>query len=123
MADPNKPRLTDAQKKKNHILSEKKRRDAIRLEFDRLADLVPGMEGQGRSEALLLSATVDFIRHQNDRTKELKEVAKERGFSEEEVDGLLEEAIRTVDARKGEGDASRGSMGSEGGGAGGNGAR
>lgn len=57
-----KPRLTDAQKKENHIASEQKRRQAIRENFDRLAEIVPGMEGQGRSEAVVLAATVEYLR-------------------------------------------------------------
>lgn len=50
-----KPRLTDAEKKQNHILSEQKRRQAIRQGFDRLAAMTPGMDGMGRSEATVLS--------------------------------------------------------------------
>lgn len=59
-----RPRLTDAQKKENHIRSEQKRREAIREGFDRLASIVPGMEGQGRSEAVVLEATVKYLREQ-----------------------------------------------------------
>lgn len=59
-----RPRLTDAQKKENHIRSEQKRREAIREGFDRLAAIVPGMEGQGRSEAVVLEATVKYLREQ-----------------------------------------------------------
>ncbi|KAG9714418.1 hypothetical protein KCU73_g16218, partial [Aureobasidium melanogenum] len=43
-----KPRLTEQEKKNNHIASEQKRRQAIREGFDRLAEIVPGMSGQGR---------------------------------------------------------------------------
>lgn len=57
-----RPRLTEAQKKENHIRSEQKRREAIREGFDRLASIVPGMEGQGRSEAVVLEATIKFMR-------------------------------------------------------------
>jgi heteromeric Ino2p/Ino4p transcription factor len=59
-----RPRLTEAQKKSNHIKSEQKRREAIREGFDRLASIVPGMEGQGRSEAVVLDATVRYLREQ-----------------------------------------------------------
>jgi heteromeric Ino2p/Ino4p transcription factor len=41
--NPDRPRLTDAEKKQNHILSEQKRRQAIRQGFDRLAAMTPGM--------------------------------------------------------------------------------
>lgn len=59
--DKDKPRLTDQEKKNNHIASEQKRRAAIREGFDRLTELVPGLEGQGRSESVVLQKTVDFI--------------------------------------------------------------
>lgn len=59
--DKDKPRLTDQEKKSNHIASEQKRRAAIREGFDRLTELVPGLEGQGRSESIVLQKTVDFM--------------------------------------------------------------
>ncbi|KAL2211700.1 hypothetical protein CC79DRAFT_1364000 [Sarocladium strictum] len=59
-----KPRLTEEEKKQNHIASEQKRRQAIREGFDRLTELVPGLEGQGRSEGLVLKRTVEFMREQ-----------------------------------------------------------
>ncbi|KAJ5614662.1 hypothetical protein N7528_008316 [Penicillium herquei] len=62
--DKDKPRLTDQEKKNNHIASEQKRRAAIREGFDRLTELVPGLEGQGRSESIVLQKTVDFIHQQ-----------------------------------------------------------
>jgi heteromeric Ino2p/Ino4p transcription factor len=59
-----KPRLTEQEKKNNHIASEQKRRQAIRDGFDRLANIVPGMVGQGRSENLVLQSTLDFMKKQ-----------------------------------------------------------
>ncbi|KAJ5161917.1 hypothetical protein N7492_007309 [Penicillium capsulatum] len=59
--DKDKPRLTDQEKKNNHIASEQKRRAAIREGFDRLTELVPGLEGQGRSESIVLQKTVDYM--------------------------------------------------------------
>jgi hypothetical protein len=61
-----KPRLTEQEKKNNHIASEQKRRQAIRDGFDRLANIVPGMTGQGRSENLVLQSTLDFLKKQLD---------------------------------------------------------
>lgn len=43
---------------------EQKRRQAIREGFDRLTELVPGLEGQGRSESVVLKKTVDYMRAQ-----------------------------------------------------------
>jgi heteromeric Ino2p/Ino4p transcription factor len=62
VAEKEKPRLTEQEKKTNHIASEQKRRAAIREGFDRLTELVPGLEGQGRSESVVLRKSVDFMR-------------------------------------------------------------
>lgn len=77
---PEKPRLTEQEKKNNHIASEQKRRQAIRDGFDRLASIVPGMEGQGRSEAVVLEATIKFMRSKISERKALVEAAKEAGI-------------------------------------------
>ncbi|KAI1363860.1 hypothetical protein F5Y08DRAFT_308323 [Xylaria arbuscula] len=74
-----KPRLTEEEKKQNHIASEQKRREAIRAGFDRLCDLVPGLEGQGRSEGHVLKSTVTFIRQQLERRRELVAAIEARG--------------------------------------------
>jgi|TARA_R110002003_G_scaffold54_11_gene4790 hypothetical protein len=74
-----RPRLTEAQKKENHIRSEQKRREAIREGFDRLASIVPGMEGQGRSEAVVLEATVKYLREQIVARNNLIASAQARG--------------------------------------------
>ncbi|KAF1971652.1 hypothetical protein BU23DRAFT_569810 [Bimuria novae-zelandiae CBS 107.79] len=75
-----RPRLTEAQKKENHIRSEQKRREAIRDGFDRLASIVPGMEGQGRSEAVVLDATLQHMRDQINKRKQLIETGKAKGM-------------------------------------------
>jgi heteromeric Ino2p/Ino4p transcription factor len=75
-----RPRLTEAQKKENHIRSEQKRREAIREGFDRLASIVPGMEGQGRSEAVVLDATVKYLREQIVARNEIIADAQARGI-------------------------------------------
>ena len=81
--NPERPRLTDAEKKQNHILSEQKRRQAIRQGFDRLAAMTPGMEGMGRSEAAVLSASVAEIKEQT----RIKEALKRKLLREGHVDG------------------------------------
>ncbi|KAI9752030.1 MAG: hypothetical protein M1815_000803 [Lichina confinis] len=63
-SENDKPRLTDREKKTNHISSEQKRRASIRGGFDRLTELVPGIRGQARSEAVVLAKTVEFAREQ-----------------------------------------------------------
>ncbi|OCK77333.1 hypothetical protein K432DRAFT_384787 [Lepidopterella palustris CBS 459.81] len=75
-----KPRLTDQEKKNNHIASEQKRRQAIRDGFDRLANIVPGMEGMGRSEAVVLEATIKYMKEQISERKRIIETAREMGI-------------------------------------------
>ncbi|PWY90058.1 Maf-domain-containing protein [Aspergillus heteromorphus CBS 117.55] len=77
--DKEKPRLTEQEKKNNHIASEQKRRAAIREGFDRLTELVPGLEGQGRSESIVLRKTVDFIQLQLQERQELIAEIERRG--------------------------------------------
>ncbi|KAK5992644.1 hypothetical protein PT974_06059 [Cladobotryum mycophilum] len=74
-----KPRLTEEEKKQNHIASEQKRRQAIREGFDRLTELVPGLEGQGRSEGLVLKRTVEFMREQLKERQALVERIEQAG--------------------------------------------
>ncbi|ORZ05766.1 hypothetical protein BCR42DRAFT_427709 [Absidia repens] len=54
--------LTDAEKKANHIASEQKRRQNIRLGFDQLIEIVPALNSGNRSEALILQKSVDHIK-------------------------------------------------------------
>lgn len=85
--DKEKPRLTDQEKKNNHIASEQKRRAAIREGFDRLTELVPGLEGQGRSESIVLQKTVDFIHTQLQERQNLIAEIESRG-------GRVDESMR-----------------------------
>ncbi|KAK3900727.1 hypothetical protein C8A05DRAFT_16994 [Staphylotrichum tortipilum] len=55
-------RLTEQERKANHISSEQKRRLHIREGFERIAQLVPGMAGQERSEGVVLCGTVDYLK-------------------------------------------------------------
>lgn len=50
--------LTDAEKKANHIASEKKRRQNIRLGFDQLIEIVPSLTQGNRSEAFILQKCI-----------------------------------------------------------------
>ncbi|CAO3644404.1 unnamed protein product [Cunninghamella echinulata] len=54
--------LTEAEKKANHIASEQKRRQNIRLGFDQLIEIVPALNTGNRSEALILQKSVDHIK-------------------------------------------------------------
>ncbi|KAI2614917.1 hypothetical protein GGR54DRAFT_615337 [Hypoxylon sp. NC1633] len=94
MAQDDKPRLTEEEKKQNHIASEQKRREAIRAGFDRLCELVPGLEGHGRSEGYVLKETVKYIREQLARRRELVEAAEARGAV---VPEHLKEPLKILD--------------------------
>ncbi|KAF3925202.1 hypothetical protein ABW20_dc0103293 [Dactylellina cionopaga] len=74
-----RPRLTEEEKKNNHIASEQKRRMAIRDGFDRLTELVPGIEGQGRSESIVLKKTVDHMRKVIEDRRNLIQQVQELG--------------------------------------------
>lgn len=77
---PERPRLTEQEKKTNHIASEQKRRAAIREQFDRLATMTPGMAGQGRSEGKVLEEMLKYAHDQMDhRERLIKEVEASGG--------------------------------------------
>ncbi|KAI1264957.1 hypothetical protein F5Y18DRAFT_427594 [Xylariaceae sp. FL1019] len=74
----NKPRLTEEEKKQNHIDSEKKRREAIRAGFDQLCEIVPGLEGHARSEGRVLKTTVEYALEQLRERKALLEAMRDQ---------------------------------------------
>ncbi|EON98330.1 putative helix-loop-helix dna-binding domain-containing protein [Phaeoacremonium minimum UCRPA7] len=82
-----KPRLTEEEKKQNHIASEQKRRQAIREGFDRLTELVPGLEGQGRSEGIVLKRTVEFMHEQIEERRKIVQKIEQNG-------GQVDEAMK-----------------------------
>lgn len=69
------------------IRIEQKRRQAIREGFDRLTELVPGLEGQGRSESVVLKKTVDYMREQLAERRRLVGQIEELG-------GQIDEGMR-----------------------------
>lgn len=95
-----KPRLTEEEKRQNHIASEKKRRDAIRAGFDSLCDIVPGMKGQGRSEAVVLGKTVEHMKFHIEKKNVLRELALNQGWSEEAFENYYREAERDAKERQ-----------------------
>ncbi len=58
---------------------EQKRRQAIREGFDRMTELVPGLEGQGRSEGLVLKRTVEFMNETIEERRRLIREIEARG--------------------------------------------
>ncbi|KAG0173216.1 hypothetical protein DFQ28_009301 [Apophysomyces sp. BC1034] len=69
--------LTEAEKKANHIASEQKRRQNIRMGFDQLIEIVPTLNHGGRSEALVLQQSVDHIKYLLSVKNDLKEQIRE----------------------------------------------
>nr|CAG8543307.1 12897_t:CDS:2 [Entrophospora candida] len=68
--------LTEAEKKANHIASEQKRRQNIRLGFDQLVEIVPTLSQCHRSEALILQKSVEYIQQLLMQKNELKDRVK-----------------------------------------------
>lgn len=81
-----KPHLSEEQKKANHIASEKKRRTNIREQYDKLAEMTPGMEGQGRSEGKVLE---EVVKHghalQQERAKLIRDIEARGGTVGDEL--------------------------------------
>ena len=75
-----KPRLSEQEKKNNHIASEQKRRQAIREGFDEIADLTPGLSGHGRSEALVLDGASRYLKSLFAERWQLLQRAQEQGL-------------------------------------------
>jgi heteromeric Ino2p/Ino4p transcription factor len=100
-----KTRLTEQEKKQNHIQSEQKRRQAIREGFDDLAALVPGCKGQGRSEATVLFGAVDHISSMLAERHRLMARVSERGGNvdrwvmDEKTMQKMKEAVEEEEAR------------------------
>jgi heteromeric Ino2p/Ino4p transcription factor len=53
-----------------------------------LTELVPGLEGQGRSEGIVLSKTVEYVKEQIEERKRLVKELDERGVAVDERDRL-----------------------------------
>lgn len=53
--------LTEEQKRSNHIASEQRRRQHIREGLTKLAEMVPGLDENIKSEALILERAVDHL--------------------------------------------------------------
>ncbi|KAF9930922.1 hypothetical protein BGZ67_005562 [Mortierella alpina] len=69
---PHHELLTEAEKKANHIASEQKRRQNIRVGFDSLVEIVPTLSDCHRSEAVILQKSVEYIHRLMNQKNELK---------------------------------------------------
>lgn len=67
-------RLSEEQKKRHHIESEQKRRQAIRQAFERLVELVPALgPADSRSEIVVLQQTAAYLRQLGEENDELRQ--------------------------------------------------
>lgn len=75
-----KPRLTAYQKNTNHKDAENKRRTAIRENFTSLSQVVPGTDGQERSEYVMLVKTKEYLVDSIKELRQLESEAQQRGI-------------------------------------------
>lgn len=86
-APSKKARLTEAEKKANHVTSEQKRRAKIRDAYLRISQIVPGAEGKERSEEALLRLFLSHARQMTEERRHLVDQIEAEG-------GLVEDALR-----------------------------
>lgn len=84
-----KPRLTEAEKKANHVTSEQKRRQKIRDAYLRISRIVPGAEGKERSEEALLRLYLAYVRHLKEQRELLIGLVESQG-------GFVEDELRQI---------------------------
>ncbi|ORX78650.1 hypothetical protein K493DRAFT_308665 [Basidiobolus meristosporus CBS 931.73] len=65
--------LTEKEKRANHIASEQKRRQNIRVGFERLVEIVPTLSHSHRSESVILQKSVEYIHQLLNTRQQLKQ--------------------------------------------------
>ncbi|KAH7321157.1 hypothetical protein B0I35DRAFT_477671 [Stachybotrys elegans] len=60
-ARPQRENLTEEQKRENHIRSEQKRRTLIKVGFEDMCELVPGLRGGGFSKSTMLTMAASWL--------------------------------------------------------------
>ena len=73
--------LTEDQKKKNHIGSEQRRRDAIKLAYDRLKEIVPSLRTEDVSRSTRVDRAVQWLEELLAGNEELKRLLSAAGGS------------------------------------------
>lgn len=69
----NRDLLSDNEKRINHIASEQKRRNTIRLGFKELTDIIPTLKNINNSKSTILFKAVDYVKHLDKRNRTLLE--------------------------------------------------
>ncbi|KAK9365176.1 hypothetical protein V1509DRAFT_634013 [Lipomyces kononenkoae] len=75
-SNPNRELLSEEQRRKNHISSEKKRRDIIKQGFEELSHLVPVLRAGGFSKSTVLGHVVDFLKDLERKNQQLKAIVE-----------------------------------------------
>lgn len=69
----NRDLLTDDEKRMNHIASEQKRRNTIRMGFKDLTDMIPTLKNINNSKSTILFKAVEYMKHLDRRNRGLRE--------------------------------------------------
>lgn len=69
----NRDLLTDDEKRVNHIASEQKRRNTIRMGFKEMTEIIPTLKNINNSKSTILFKAVEYIKHLDKRNRSLKE--------------------------------------------------
>jgi hypothetical protein len=77
------------------------------------------MEGQGRSEAVVLQATVEYLKDQVKKKEQLRKIARARGMSDKDFERAYQ-GVRKASEEASEGEEERPRSSGRGGGGGGN---
>ncbi|KAL5612144.1 hypothetical protein BROUX41_000312 [Berkeleyomyces rouxiae] len=70
---PPRKNLTDQQKRENHIFSEQRRRTAIKVGFEELTEMVPGIKGGGFSKSAVLNISCTWLQDLLEGNERLEE--------------------------------------------------
>lgn len=101
------PLLTPAEKSALHKESEKRRRNDLQEEQDRLAKIVPGASKLARSEGPLLAKTCEYVNEQGKLHNEIVRLALESGWTEEQINEVCVRHERAARAEEDERHAAK----------------
>lgn len=65
--------VTEDAKRTNHLISEQRRRNTIRLGFKELTDIIPTLKNINNSKSTILFKAVEFIKHLDRRNRSLQD--------------------------------------------------
>ncbi|KAK9767302.1 Transcription factor [Basidiobolus ranarum] len=83
--------LSEKEKKANHIASEQKRRQNIRLGFEQLVDIVPTLSQCHRSESAILQKSVEYIHQLIAQRQQLKQRIRELRVSAGDPSNMIDD--------------------------------